>query len=240
LQPQTPTAPTAPASQVAPETVTASTTPGVPATQRPTVEPRPTPAEGSVVPITVDQTGFTGVVAEGQDYATFAAILNNSNTEWAAYRMLVLVNFLDSGENYFTGTELQVTVLPGQLTAIAGQVFGAGTAFEMEIVPPEDTTSYLPFASSGTIEVSDVESTSSDAGMLTTGTLASTLTSDQTFLQLFAVYRDAEGDIVGGAPGAVEAIPSGGSVGFEISDTQPPPGVTSTEVYWQLGGQLPR
>jgi len=212
----------------------------VPVTAGPTLEPRPTPPEGSYLPLTVDESGYTANNAEGNDYATFGAVLTNPNNEWAVYRMTVVTSFLDPQEAFLASSDLSVTVMPGQTTAVAGQTFGAGAAFELEVVPLEDPTVYVPFTSSGTIDVADVSSQSTEAGMTTTGTLTSSLTSDQTFLQLFAIYRDADGDIIGGANGAVEALPSGGSAPFEISDTQPPPGVIATEVYWQLGGQLPR
>jgi hypothetical protein len=189
--------------------------------------------------LTVDDSGFSPLPGEGVDAASFGALLTNLNNDWAVYRMPLLIDFLTAEGALLAGTELQVTVLPGQTTAVSGQVFGAGSAFALQIVPPDDSSPYLPFASSGTIEVSDLATSSSETGLLITGTLTSSLTSDQTFLQLFAIYRNSLGDVIGGAPGAVESIASGGTVEFEISDTQPPPGVTSTEVYWQLGGQLP-
>jgi hypothetical protein len=97
----------------------------------------------------------------------------------------------------------------------------------------------VPFTSSGNIAVSDVQTATGEAGMLITGALTSTLTSDQQFLQLYAVYRDARGVIVGGATGAVETIEAGATVPFEISDAQPPATGAAADVYWQLGGQLP-
>jgi hypothetical protein len=206
----------------------------------PTLEPRPTPGEGTYIPLTVDATGYTAVSSEGNDFATYGAVLTNPNSEWAVYRMLVLITFLDPQEAFLAGSEIQVTVLPGQTTAIAGSTFGAGEAFEMEIVPPDDATPYIPFTSSGTIDVTDVQSTTDASGVLTTGTLTSNLTSDQAYLQLYAIYRDAQGDIIGGANGAVEALASGATASFEIQDTQAPPSIAATEVYWQLGAQLPQ
>jgi len=236
-QPQTQPPPAASESPTV--TVAPAETPAGPQTPGPTLEPRPTPAEGAYQPMTVDEFGYTAVKDEANDYATFAAVLANPNTEWAIYRLSLQVNFFDASDAFLGGAEVQVTLLPGQTTAVSGQAYGAGSAVRMVVAPLDDPTPYMPFSSSGTIEVSDVQTSASDAGFLTTGTLTSSLTSDQTFLQLYSVYRDASGLIVGGAPGAVEAIASGGTASFEIADTQPPPGWTATEVYWQLGGQLP-
>jgi hypothetical protein len=220
-------------------TVRPAETPAGPQTPGPTLEPRPTPAEGAYQPMTVAESGYTAVKDEANDYATFAAVLANPNTEWAIYRLSLQVNFFDASDGFLGGAEVQVTLLPGQTTAVSGQAYGAGSAVRMVVAPLDDPTPYMPFSSSGTIEVSDVQTSASEVGVLTTGTLTSSLTSDQTFLQLYSVYRDASGAVVGGATGAVESIPSGGGAAFEISDSQPPPGWTATEVYWQLGGQLP-
>jgi hypothetical protein len=81
--------------------------------------------------------------------------------------------------------------------------------------------------------------TPNEAGTLTSGTLTSSLSSDQSFLQLFVLYRDASGAIVGGSTGAVETIAAGATVPFEIQDGPAPESAVSAEVYWQLGGQLP-
>jgi hypothetical protein len=244
LQPQT-AAP--PAATPAAATVGASTsqpalpaTAAGPATQRPTLEPRPTPVEGTYLPLTVDATGYTAVSSDGNDYATYGAVFTNPNTEWAVYRMLVELNFYGADDAFIAGEELSLTILPGQTTAVAGQSFGAGGAVRFEVVPPEDPSPYVPFVSAGTIVVTDVQMAATETGTLTTGSLTSSLTTDQTFLQLFAVYKDAGGAIVGGTTSAIEALASGATVPFEISDSQPPPDAATVDVYWQLGGQLPQ
>lgn len=210
-----------------------------PATPRPTVEPRPTPDEGTYQPLVLDSFGYTAVTEDGNDFATWGAVLTNPNTEWSVFRMPVAVSFLGPDSALLNSADLQVTVLPGQTTAIGGQTFGASAATEMVVELADDPTPYRPLISSGTIEITDLESEPSEAGLLTTGTLTSSLTTDQTFLQLFAIYSDAEGNIVGGTAGAVEAMASGASVPFEISEAQPPADMAATDVYWQLGGQLP-
>jgi hypothetical protein len=214
-------------------------TDGASATVRPTLEPVPTPDEGTHQPVVVDEFGFTTVTSDGNDYATYGAIFTNPNTEWAVYRMLVQINFFDASDAYIGGEEIAVTILPGQTTALAGQVYGAGQAVRLVVAPPDDSTPYVPLSSSGTIEVSGVETTTSGLLAVISGSLTSSLTTDQNLLQLFAVYRSQAGAIIGGIPGGVDSLPSGGTVTFEIPDAQPPPSVASTEVYWQIGGQLP-
>jgi hypothetical protein len=206
---------------------------------RPTLEPRPTPVEGSHIPLVVDEFGFTAFPEESGNYASFGATLTNPNTEWAAYRMVVQVELFDATDIFVGGADISVTVLPGQTSALSGQVYGAANAVRMLVTIPEDPTPYVPFTSTGDMAVSDVTFTSDDSATRVTGTLTSSLASDQSFLQLFAVYRDAGGAIVGGSVGAVEAIATGASVPFEIIDSPAPSTAVAADVYWQLGGQLP-
>jgi hypothetical protein len=189
--------------------------------------------------LTVDSFGYTAVNADGNDYVNWGAVFTNPNTEWVAFRLPVRIEFFGPDDAFLGDDDVPITILPGQTTALVGQ--GATSAVtRMVVTPAEDSTAYIPFASSGTIEVSGVESVATDTIWLTTGMLTSTLTSDQTFMPVNAVYRDDQGNIVGGATGGVESIPSGATVPFEIADSQRPPSAATTEVYWQLGGQLPR
>jgi hypothetical protein len=189
--------------------------------------------------VTVDSFGYTAVNTDGNDYVNWGAVFTNPNTEWVAFRMPVQIEFFGPDDAFLGGDDLSITILPGQTTALVGQ--GAtSAATRMVVTPADDSTAYVPLVSSGTIEVADLESVANDTIWLTTGTLTSTLTSDQTFMPVNAVYRDDQGNIVGGATGGVESIPSGATVPFEIADSQRPQNASSTEVYWQLGGQLPR
>ena len=153
--------------------------------------------------------------------------------------MLVYLDFQDAAGAFITGEETMITVLPGQTTAMAGQSFSAGAAAELIVRLPEDTTAYLPFdRASGTVEFEGIQSAEVAGVRNTSGTLVSSLPVDQGYLQLYVVYLDAAGTVIGGASGAVESVPAGVSLPFEIADTAPPAGVATTNVYWQLGGQL--
>jgi hypothetical protein len=187
----------------------------------------------------VDDFGFTAIPVDAGNYASFGAVLTNPNSEWAVYRMPVQVSLFDANDAFVGGAEVFVTALPGQTTAISGQAFGAGDAVRMLVEVPEDPTPYVPFAPSGSVDVSDIQVDVDETRTLVTGTLTSSLASDQQLLQVYAVYRAADDTIVGGAPGAVPAIESGSSVAFEINDSPSLANVVRAEVYWQLGGQLP-
>jgi hypothetical protein len=149
--------------------------------------------------------------------------------------MEIHVDFLDTGGAFVTGQDVVVTILPGQTTAIGGHAWGAGPAASVEIKPMDDAVAFQTRApADGTFETKDVETVSGNGQTTTTGSLASTFSTEQSFVQLVAIYRDGTGAIVGGAGGAVESVPAGSSVTFEIIDATPAAEIAATEVYWQM------
>jgi hypothetical protein len=187
------------------------------------------------VQLEVVESGFTTIVDDQGGAASYGAILRNPNADWAAVRMEVHVDAFDAGGAFIAGEEVVVTALPGQVTAIGGLSQGAGTAATVEIVPPEDLTAFQPRpATDETFAVEDVRTASGGGQTTTTGRLVSTFATEQTFVQLVAIYRDAAGRIIGGAGGGVQSIPAGGSADFEIVEATPGAEVAATEVYWQV------
>lgn len=190
----------------------------------------------SAAPIRLVESGFTGFPDSG-DFGSFAAILENPNSRWAAMRMRITVDFLDADGGFVAGQELFVQILPGQRTAIAGEVFGAGSARRMTVNLPEDTTAFEAFADAEqSFAVSGIETAREDGLNRTRGRVTSRFGSTQTSIQLTAVYRNAAGRIVGGAVGGVESIAPGATQAFEIIDSAPFRSIADTEVYWQISG----
>ena len=148
--------------------------------------------------------------------------------------MEVFVDFLGPDGAFLAGEEPVVTILPGQTTAIAGQAAGAGEAATIDVRPPDDVVAFQPRADEGTFDVEDIRTTSADGQTITTGRLMSRFQTDQSFVEVIAIYRDGAGSIVGGASGGIEAIPAGGSAEFEIIGVSPSVEIASTEVYWQV------
>ena len=192
------------------------------------------PLETDPVPIEVVESGFSAAPDDQGGSASYGAVLRNPNATWAAVRMEVHIDFLDAGGGFINGQDVVVTILPGQTTAIGGHASGAGSAASVEIKPLNDAVAFQTRApADGTIETSDVETVSAGGQTTTTGSLASTFPTEQTFVPLVAIYRDEIGAIVGGASGAVASVPPGGSVPFEIIEATPPAEIAATELYWQ-------
>ena len=68
------------------------------------------------------------------------------------------------------------------------------------------------------------------------GRLTSRATATESLVQLTAVYRNARGDIIGGAVGGIDSIGPGGTVPFEIIDGAPYQAISRMEAFWQLSG----
>jgi hypothetical protein len=191
-------------------------------------------AETDPLPLEVVESGFTAFPDDQGGSASYGAIIRNPNEAWAAVRMEVHVDFYDTADAFLAGQDVVVTVLPGQTTAIGGQVQGAGDASRMEVVLPDDLTAFQLRTMTSERFEADVVQTSRAGGQTTTiGRLNSLFATAQTFVQLVAVYRDADGAIIGGAGGGVESIAPGGSADFEIGSVLYPD-LMDTEVYWQV------
>lgn len=182
----------------------------------------------------VTDTGFTALPDDQGGSASYAALIRNPNLAWAAVRMGVHVDFYDATGAFLKGEDVVVTVLPGQTTAIGGQAHGAGSATRMEVVLPDDLTAFLPRPLTSERFEAEVLTTSRAGGQTSTiGRLESKFATEQSFVQLVAVYRDPDGAIIGGAGGGVQTIAAGGSADFEINSTLYP-NLSDTEIYWQV------
>ncbi len=194
-------------------------------------------SDAGPVELQVVESGFTAFESDGNDFASFAAVLDNPNDRWAVFQMQVTVDFFDGDDTFIAGEELFVQVLPGQRTAIAGEAFGAGRATRMMVNLPDDMSAFEPNrAESGLFRISGVETSRGDGLNVTRGRLTSRTATSESLVQLTAVYRNARGTIIGGAVGGVDAIAPGATISFEVVDGAPFAAIPDTEVYWQVSG----
>ena len=79
-------------------------------------------------------------------------------------------------------------------------------------------------------------STSSDEfGVYTTFVVSSSYAVEFELSHAYAVYRDAEGQIVGGANGLIDLIPRRGRANGEVTAFEVVPNVARAEVYVEPG-----
>lgn len=223
-----PPAPTGTPAQAAP--TVSPTQPATPATAVP-VEP------GDIAPIRIDGTGYSKL-SDGSDAVMFAAIVSNLNTNIAIYRPLIFADFYGPDEDFLSGEDVTVTLLPGQTSAIIGQSYGAANAVRMQMTPSDDPSVYLPYTEPGTMSVDEVDWEIRDGVLVVSGSITSGLGSDESNVEMVAVYRAADGSLLGGSDGAVESLPAGATAPFVIEEPLVPADLATVEVYWQIGGRL--
>jgi hypothetical protein len=196
-----------------------------------------TPIDTAPDGLQVVESGFTAFFGDGNDFASFAAVIDNPNDQWAVFQMQITIDFFDGDDNFIAGEEQFIQVLPGQRTAIAGEAFGAGRATRMTVNIPDDTSAYERHNEpSDLFRIAGAETSRGDGLNVTRGRLTSRAARTESLVQLTAVYRNGRGAIIGGTVGGVDTIAPGATISFEVIDGAPFAAIADTEVYWQVSG----
>lgn len=214
-------------------------TPEPTATPEPTPRPTPTarvtarPTEAARQDLEIVEFGFTGIPGD-TSVAQYAVIIENPNpTGWIAARARLRISFFDADGSLLTTEKTYIeAVLLGQTTAVAGPVFEAGEAESMEVLlfqPEWHEIDFTPHR----FTFSDVRTRDQQfGGVRTTGRITSEFEDDQEDVQVTVVYRNGQGDVIGGETTYV-SVPSMQTASFEVSplgELDP----ASEEVYFQL------
>jgi hypothetical protein len=222
---------TAPASSATdgPASVAPTHNPGRTAVPPPRTTPRVTltPHKDLVV-------GDYGFSVDNGD-ASFAVLLSNPNAEtWVAQSVDVQVTFFDDSGPLATETEYASYVLPGQTTAVVGESFDAGHPTRMEVrlgsVDWHDVDYHT-----GHFEITNVSTKKGQFGDWTTkGTITSTFDERQENIEVFAVYRNSAGEVIGGDFTFLDFVDPDAALSFEINAFFDYKDLDTTEAYWDL------
>jgi hypothetical protein len=87
----------------------------------------------------------------------------------------------------------------------------------------------------GTLTAEGITTSADDYSVTTTFTAASTYAEQIDNPSVYAIYRNAENQIIGGSFGYVDFVPANGSVAGEIRSYEVIPGIATTEVYLDPG-----
>lgn len=222
-------------------TPAASQTPRPTPSATPTPTSRPTPTAQPRADLEVSEYGFSTWQGEFDDGArlSWAVIVDNPNpaNSWIATRLDIRVSFFDGGGGVVTTTSDTVALLvPGQKAAVVGSDspfsnpdLGLIERMEVRLGEPSWEQADGPL---GAFEVSGVQVRRGEYGDSTvTGQVSSTFADEIEDAYATAVYRNADGAIVGGDFTFIEFIPSGEATPFEISGFGSPPSAASADVY---------
>ena len=199
----------------------------------------PGPAEGLAVAdkgVTIVEDRFDPERREG----TFAVVIDNPHPEWLAQGVQVDVKLLDEAGTEVCGDTAFLEVsLPDQEVAVAALFFDAPTVPVADLSVTLDVARWRetgPFEGGFTIgEVVTEEAEFS--GVRTTFPLRSDFSEPLTDTGVTAVYRDAEGRIVGGSDTFVDLLDTGVEFPVEISllANIPLKQIVTTEIYPAAG-----
>ncbi len=206
----------------------------VDATPRPLPTPRPTARPTPVArdDLMLLEQGFT-YFPESTEYVHFAVVFENPNAAtWVAERTSITITWFDAAEGVAgSTTEILSTALPGGRSAVAGVAFNVTNPATMDVQFRVGDWTEIDFAP-GAFTFSGVTTEAQQfGGSITRGLVASTFEVDQEFVRVAAVYKDANGSVLGGDSGFIDFVPAGGEIGFEVNPLGGFQGVATTDVY---------
>lgn len=203
-----------------------------PTPRAPRTTPRPTPEPVARDELILLEQGYTYFPGD-TEYVQYAVVFENPNqSDWVAERTSVNVTWYNA-EGGIAGTESTYLSLglPGQRTAIGGVVFDVTNPTDMEVqfrVGDWQEVDFQP----GEFTFENVTTEPQQYGGPTTkGQIVSSFEQEQEFVQIVAVYKDANGDVLGGDSGYAQFVPAGGSVAFDINVLGELTGIASTDMY---------
>jgi hypothetical protein len=173
---------------------------------------------------------------EARREGTYAVILANPHERWLAQGVQVTVTFVDeAGTALGTDSGFVEVVLPAQQVAVASLFFEAPTVPVARMDVAIDVARWRetgPFE--GSFAITDVATTEAEfSGVRTTFTIRSDFDEPLTDVGITAVYRAADGRIIGGYDTFVERLDPGVPVAAEVDllANVDPAEIASTELY---------
>jgi hypothetical protein len=178
---------------------------------------------GDAAPFTVAESAYTLVPnGSGGYFVEWAAVLANPNAaHYGAFPTVTITARDAAGAVLGTDTQVLNGFPPGTSIAFASQIEADAKPAEVQVAYskvdwyPTKTTAgdYLPFTASGVRWAGDQFSRD------VVGELTNPWPAAVEQVAATALYRDADGTLVGGSTGYVDALPASGTVPFSIMDT---------------------
>lgn len=190
------------------------------------------PAADQPLPVEVVETGFA---LEGSDLHWVALVRNPNPSRWVATYMAAQVSALDGDGGLVDSDDDNVTILPGQVTAIVGTISDAKgvKTIEVQLANAESDWQELDGAA-GDLIFDQVKVKPGDYSTSVNGRATSSFIEQQESVEVYSVYRKG-GKLIGGDYTYLDFVPAGGSAVFKIlSDFDKLPKGVNVEIYYQL------
>ncbi len=209
-----------------------------PATEPVVDEPATEPdvAADAPLPIEVVESAIFG---RGEEAAYYALLRNPNPSGWMATWMPVRVDLLDDEGGLVSTYDKSLNLLPGQTGAITGYRGEAEGATQIDVVVANSESDWTEVPEiPGDLTFSQLKTKVTDSGTKTTGRVSSTYDTQVESVNVYVVYRDASGAVVGANNTYIDFIPAAGDANFMLESwSEKKPDVASTEVYYD--GFLP-
>jgi hypothetical protein len=210
----------------------------------PTDSPEPTdePAPSGAGTVEVVDKGFSpvmGGIDANERSAAYGFIIENTGDELVT-DISINVSAFDAEGTALANASHTVNVLrPGQRMGLGDEFYGENfpadvADLQVQVGEPSNySVGNVP--ESGELTAEGITSNTTEYGVETTFTANSTYEQQVDSPVVYAIYRNAEGEIIGGSYTYMDFIPAGGSVAGSVESYEVIPNVAETEVYLDTG-----
>lgn len=219
-----------------------TTDPRVPTTPTDdTIDEPDDPPSGNATVEVVDSgfSNFMGGFDQDERSASYGFIIENTG-DTLATDIQVSVSAYDAAGTAVASASHTVYVLrPGEQMGIGDEFFGTTLTTDIDSVdvqvgePSDFGIDDVP--AEGALTAEGITTRADDYNLTTTFTAKSTYAQQIDSPSAYAIYRDADGNIVGGSVGWLDFLPANGSTAGEVRSYDVIPNVATTEIYLDPG-----
>jgi hypothetical protein len=199
-------------------------------------------APSGAAEIEVVETGFQNIMGgwdRDEKTATYGFIIENTGDELAT-DISINVSVYDADGTALASDSQSIYVLrPGEQMGIGDEFYGENFASDVDRIdvqvsePSDYSRDDVP--DEGSVTADGITTSTDDYGVTTKFTVTSTYDQQLDSPYGYAIYRNADGDIIGGSGRYLDFIPANGSVAAEVSSYEVVPNIATTEVFIDPG-----
>ena len=194
---------------------------------------------GDVAVVDEGFSNFMGGYDQDERSASYGFIVENSGDETATDISISVSAFDASGTALASASHTVYVLRPGEQMGIGDEFFGENFATEVadiqiQVSEPSDY-GLEDVPDEGALTAEGITTTADEYGVRTTFTAQSTYAQQIDNPYVYAIYRDAGGNIIGGSYGFLDFIAANGSTAGEVTSYENIPNIASTEIYLDPG-----
>jgi hypothetical protein len=208
-----------------------------------TASPDTTAAEPSGdATVAVVESGFSNFMGgfdQDERSVAYGFIVENSGGDIATDITISVSAYDAAGTAVASGSHTIYVLRPGQKMGVGDEFFGDTFAadvdrIDVQVSEPSGLGSE-DVPTEGELTAEGITTTADDYSVTTKFTAKSTYAEQLDYPSAYAVYRNAEGAIIGGSTGTVDFIPASGSVAAEVRSWEAIPNIATTEIFLDPG-----